>query len=660
MRKDHPRQGKHNALQRLAYFSMPIVGIMAIVTGIAIWKPVQLSPLTNLLGGYVWARYWHFCGDAAARRADVRPHLHGVHGRPVLDSVDDHRASTAKICRPKRATLARSSICCRAPHDAPMSRLSSSLAHARSARSRHPAERLGIDRRRFLAASGGALGALFLAACDSQGPKSAQTMLKFAEREERGASSARCSVTRRWTFRGECKAAGQSVSVVLRLEHSAGMGRGHARRVAARGWRNGAASRCSSRSPISRSLPRTGYELDHFCVEGWTAVAMRTGVRLSDLARLAGADPGAHYVDFQSFDDDYHESWDIESAMHPQTLIVYAQDGRYFNAAWGAPARVYSPVKLGYKNTKYLTQDHVHARAQRWLLERSRLRVVRRRMTAELSDARQPWRALHPERARDLTDARLQLHHAAQIVSAMGISYLPKQSDDSHTNLGWIESISALASHPIRGSSSIQLAVRPHPFALLLLDNGETSASFALDGRTVADAAAWVQDGISKRGLDASAFTLAKHYTIPSHPVGESAPFDASAPQAFDELSAWFSDSAQMLEPIVAPNPNAAPVRCWPHHFDIATILEVALGKTVGVGMEPGDVYYDQPYFYVNMYPFPAAAPTSTLPGGGTWHSHEWIGAVLPGSRLGRDGQREQVAAFLDAAISEGRRTLLR
>ncbi|HXT15976.1 MAG TPA: cytochrome b/b6 domain-containing protein [Gemmatimonadaceae bacterium] len=59
-RRDHPIQGKHNALQRMAYFAMPIVGIMAVITGIAIWKPVQLAPLTNLLGGYVWARYWHF------------------------------------------------------------------------------------------------------------------------------------------------------------------------------------------------------------------------------------------------------------------------------------------------------------------------------------------------------------------------------------------------------------------------------------------------------------------------------------------------------------------------------------------------------------------------------------------------------------------------
>jgi thiosulfate reductase cytochrome b subunit len=59
-RQDHPRQGKHNSLQRMAYFAMPLVGIAAVVTGIAIWKPVQLAPLTALLGGYVWARYWHF------------------------------------------------------------------------------------------------------------------------------------------------------------------------------------------------------------------------------------------------------------------------------------------------------------------------------------------------------------------------------------------------------------------------------------------------------------------------------------------------------------------------------------------------------------------------------------------------------------------------
>lgn len=60
LRRDHPRQGKHNTLQKLAYFSMPVVAAVAVMTGLAIWKPVQLAPLTALFGGYVWARYFHF------------------------------------------------------------------------------------------------------------------------------------------------------------------------------------------------------------------------------------------------------------------------------------------------------------------------------------------------------------------------------------------------------------------------------------------------------------------------------------------------------------------------------------------------------------------------------------------------------------------------
>ncbi|MFL5542392.1 MAG: cytochrome b/b6 domain-containing protein, partial [Longimicrobiaceae bacterium] len=60
VRKTHPHQGKHNALQKSVYFALPWLGVLAVLTGLAIWKPVQLAPLTGLFGGYVWARYWHF------------------------------------------------------------------------------------------------------------------------------------------------------------------------------------------------------------------------------------------------------------------------------------------------------------------------------------------------------------------------------------------------------------------------------------------------------------------------------------------------------------------------------------------------------------------------------------------------------------------------
>ncbi|HEY2377049.1 MAG TPA: molybdopterin-dependent oxidoreductase [Gemmatimonadaceae bacterium] len=116
------------------------------------------------------------------------------------------------------------------------------------------------------------------------------------------------------------------------------------------------------RRPLSLSLddltklPRVAQSVDHFCVEGWTARAQWIGVRVSELAKLAGITNDAHYADFQSFDSDYHESWDMDSAMHHQTLIAYAMDGHYLGPGHGAPARLHSPVKLGYKNTKYLTR----------------------------------------------------------------------------------------------------------------------------------------------------------------------------------------------------------------------------------------------------------------------------------------------------------------
>lgn len=60
LRKEHPPQGKHNALQKLAYTSVVLLGVLSVFTGFAIYKPVQLAWLTAAFGGFQAARYWHF------------------------------------------------------------------------------------------------------------------------------------------------------------------------------------------------------------------------------------------------------------------------------------------------------------------------------------------------------------------------------------------------------------------------------------------------------------------------------------------------------------------------------------------------------------------------------------------------------------------------
>ena len=60
LRREHPAQGKHNALQKGAYSFIVVLGMLSVLTGLSLWKPVQLSWLTALFGGYELARYWHF------------------------------------------------------------------------------------------------------------------------------------------------------------------------------------------------------------------------------------------------------------------------------------------------------------------------------------------------------------------------------------------------------------------------------------------------------------------------------------------------------------------------------------------------------------------------------------------------------------------------
>jgi DMSO/TMAO reductase YedYZ molybdopterin-dependent catalytic subunit len=105
-----------------------------------------------------------------------------------------------------------------------------------------------------------------------------------------------------------------------------------------------------------KSMPRTDMRVRHHCVEGWSAVAAWHGLRLSELASAVGVDPRVRYVEFHSFDDDYWSSWDLGSALHPQTLLAYGMNGHDLHPDHGAPLRVYSAVKLGYKNVKYLTE----------------------------------------------------------------------------------------------------------------------------------------------------------------------------------------------------------------------------------------------------------------------------------------------------------------
>ncbi len=104
-----------------------------------------------------------------------------------------------------------------------------------------------------------------------------------------------------------------------------------------------------------QQFPSLTYTVKHHCVEGWTAIATWTGVPLRTIAELVQPTSRARYLRFDSFDQNYFNGWDLASAMHPETILAYAFNDQPLTPEHGAPLRLYSPIKLGYKLTKYLT-----------------------------------------------------------------------------------------------------------------------------------------------------------------------------------------------------------------------------------------------------------------------------------------------------------------
>ena len=211
-----------------------------------------------------------------------------------------------------------------------------------------------IDRRRFLAVSAASVSGAFLSACDANPEKGAK-LLAFAESKNELLERGLFRHTAMDQVPSSAKLAGNAfpryfISDTVPVWDPAVRGE----------WKlevSGAVQRPFSLTLDElMKLPRITQKVDHFCVEGWNARATWSGVRVSDIAKMAGVTADAQYVDFASFDQDYHESWDMQSAMHAQTLVAYGMDGALLGPGHGAPARVHSPVKLGYKNTKYLTK----------------------------------------------------------------------------------------------------------------------------------------------------------------------------------------------------------------------------------------------------------------------------------------------------------------
>jgi hypothetical protein len=229
------------------------------------------------------------------------------------------------------------------------------------------------------------------------------------------------------------------------------------------------------------------------------------------------------------------------------------------------------------------------------------------------------WQILGSVAPRELAAARIQLHWAAQVVSAAADAYLAPVADDSHTAMAW-------QGGALVGKAGVSLYVAD--FALAVGND-----RVALDGKTLDDAMAWADARLGKRGMHA------RDYDMPVEPERFTRLADELA-----ELARYYANAAELF---------AAYAACsvWPHHFDLGGTIKLAGTAEIGVGLSPGDHAYAEPYLYVTPYPLKLGATLPPLVSGGHW-STAFTGAVMTNLVLaGEAGAR----AFVESAIGASR-----
>ncbi len=115
-----------------------------------------------------------------------------------------------------------------------------------------------------------------------------------------------------------------------------------------------------------KRLPRVEMTTELKCIEGWVQIVNWSGVRFSDFAAQffpvlrTGEIPDLHrlpeiltkYVSLVTPDRGYYVGWDMQSILHPQTLLAYEMNGEPLKPEHGAPLRLVTTTKYGIKQIK--------------------------------------------------------------------------------------------------------------------------------------------------------------------------------------------------------------------------------------------------------------------------------------------------------------------
>ena len=103
-----------------------------------------------------------------------------------------------------------------------------------------------------------------------------------------------------------------------------------------------------------KAIPKTEIVFDFKCVEGWDQIQHWGGVKFSDFMQHFGLEEYTkmNYIGMETPDKAYYVGFEMDGALHPQTMLAYEMNDMPIGLEHGAPLRLIIPVKYGIKNIK--------------------------------------------------------------------------------------------------------------------------------------------------------------------------------------------------------------------------------------------------------------------------------------------------------------------
>lgn len=255
----------------------------------------------------------------------------------------------------------------------------------------------------------------------------------------------------------------------------------------------------------------------------------------------------------------------------------------------------------------------------------------------------------------------VELHHAAQLIAAVGNSLLPKEKDDSQSNLGWDNTQKALVGRKVEFNEKVYPILKYDDLSVHLLNEQDESLhSFLLPDNNKAQALNWLNQTLEQLGYHGEKITCPSHYELPVSPFHRGAAFASDTIYRL-ELARYRSNTQLALQAL-AKTEELRDIRVWPHHFDLASTIIIDTDengnptKKIGLGLAIPDPIKNELYYYVSHWlkdGIPNYRSLPALPGDAVWLAKGFKGVVLPASRLARLDDKAAQAALLDAFFNE-------